>query len=280
MLELGKYHVLEVLRETSVGLFLGDKQGNDVLLPRKYVTPDMKVGDSITVFVYKDSEERSIATTLKPKIEINRFAFLPVSMTKNFGAFLFWGIENDLFVPLSEQPQRMKEGQSYLVYLYLDKKTNRLVASAKVNKFLSNETVTVKVGEEVALIIAEPTDLGFNVIINHRHRGLLYFNETFASLKPGDQRKGYVKKIRDDHNIDVQLDAIGYKKVASHSTVIINKLKKNKGFLPLTDSSSPEEIEATLEMSKKTFKKAIGLLYRQRMIGMESGGIRLQDEGD
>ena len=280
MLELGKYHVLKVLRETSVGLFLGDSQGNDVLLPRKYVTPEMKPGDMLSVFVYKDSEERSIATTLKPKIELNRFAYLPVAMTKDFGAFLSWGIENDLFVPLSEQPQRMKEGQSYLVYLYLDKKTNRLVASAKINKFLSNETVTVKVGEEVDLIIAEPTDLGFNVIINQLHRGLLYHNETFSPLKPGQHRKGYVKKIREDLNIDVQLDKIGYKKVASHSEIIVNKLKKNKGFIPLTDSSSSEEIKTALEMSKKTFKKAIGLLYKQRIIAIESNGIRLQDEGE
>lgn len=280
MLELGKYHILEVLRETSVGLFLGDHQGNDVLLPRKYVTPAMKVGDSIKVFVYKDSEERSVATTLKPKIEINRFAYLQVSMIKNFGAFLLWGIENDLFVPLSEQPQRMKEGHSYLVYLYLDKKTNRLVASAKTNKFLNNDQLTVKAGQEVDLIIGESTDMGYHVIINHLHRGLLYHNEIFTPLNPGDQRKGYVKKIREDHNIDVQLDPIGYKKVASQSEMILSKLKKNKGFLSLTDNSSSEEIEAILEMSKKTFKKAIGLLYKQRMIALERDGIRLQDEGE
>ena len=280
MLELGKYHVLEVLRNTSVGLFLGDNQGNDVLLPRKYVTSDMKIGDSIRVFVYKDSEERSVATTLKPKIEINRFAWLPVSMTKNFGAFLSWGLENELFVPLSEQPQRMKEGHSYLVYLYLDKKTNRLVASAKINKFLSNDDLTVTVGEAVDLVIAHPTDLGFNVIINHRHRGLLYGNEIFSPLKTGDQRKGYIKKIRDDHNIDVQLEPVGYEKVISYSSTIISKLKKNKGFLPLTDNSSSLEIKTTLEMSKKTFKKTIGLLYKQRMITLENDGIRLQDEGE
>ncbi len=275
MIELGKYNTLEIRRETSVGLFLSDREGNELLLPNKYVPAGIKIGDEIKVFVYKDSEDRLIATTLTPKVFLNQFAFLKVEMITQYGAFLDWGLEKHLFVPFSEQAQKMTEGKYYIIYMYLDSKTERLVASSKINHFLNNKELTVDVGDEVEIMVCEPTDLGINVIINNLHKGLIYYNEIFARIKMGDVRKGYIKNIRDDNKIDVQLQKQGYENVEPNAQLILEKLKANAGFLALTDYSTPDEIRIHLEMSKKTFKKAIGLLYKQNIINIEKTGIRL-----
>ena len=199
MIPLGTFSTLTAKRQLLQGIYLEDAEGDEVLLPNKYIPKGMQLEDEISVFVYTDSEDRIVATTIKPKIELHQFACLTVSQVTKFGAFLDWGLEKDLFVPFKEQKLKMREGHSYIVYLYNDDESDRLVASAKIFKYLSNEELTVKEGEQVNLLIAEPTDLGVNVIVNNRHRGLLYKNEIFQNLELGDQIKGYIKKVRDDN---------------------------------------------------------------------------------
>lgn len=275
MIEIGKYNVLKVLRRMPQGYYLVDGEENEVLLPNKYIPTDTMVGDALDVFVYNDSSDRIIATTLHPKIMLHQFARLKAEMVNQFGAFLDWGLEKQLFVPFKEQTHKMMEGRYYLVYMYLDEQTQRLVASAKINRFLDNEHLTVVQDQEVEVMIWEPTDLGMNVIINNMHKGLVYDNQLFAEVKPGDIRRGYIKTIRPDNKIDVILQQQGYRNIEPNADVIVEALKKAGGFLPLTDKSEPIAIARALEMSKKTFKKAVGLLYKQHIIDLEDKGIRL-----
>ncbi|GAB3760621.1 CvfB family protein [Spirosoma pomorum] len=278
MLELGRMNRLVALRDTSVGFFLGDPDGDpadDVLLPNKYVPATLQLDDEIDVFVYPDHEGRPVATTLSPAIQRGEFAALQVAYVNNTGAFMAWGMEKDLLVPYREQSQPMAVGEWYVVYLYLDRQTNRLVASPRVNRFLDTDASDLYVGEEVQLLAYEETDLGINVIINNRYKGLVYANEIFRTVHPGDQMVGYIKNIRDDNRVDVSLQRSGYDNVEPNAQRVLATLKAEGGFLPLTDSSAPDEIYRTLEMSKKTFKKAIGTLYRERKIVLEETGIRL-----
>lgn len=277
MITIGKYNTLEILRHTRVGLFLGDGT-EEVLLPEKYVPLRYEIGQQADVFVYLDHEERKVATTLEPYIYLNEFAYLRVNYINEFGAFLDWGMEKDLFCPFAEQARKMEQGKRYLVYLFLDEKSNRLVASSKTNQFLSNEELTVEVGEEVDMIVSHITDAGINVIINEVHKGLLFENEVFTdAIKPGQRLAGFVKKIRPGNKIDVSLDKIGYEKVEPNAEKILEKLQSGRGFLRLTDNSSPDDIKSILQMSKKTFKKAIGALYKDRKIEIGEDGIRLVD---
>lgn len=276
MIEIGKYNELEILRHTSVGLYLGDNSGEDVLLPNKYCPQDIEQGDKLRVFVYRDHEERKVATNLTPKILLHDFALLKVTATSNVGAFLDWGLEKDLMVPFNEQQQKMEEGKWYLVYMNIDKKTDRLYASSKLDKFLQNESLAVAEGDEVDVIVMQKTDLGFNVIVNKEHKGLIFNNEIFKTLKIGDKLKGFVKNIRDDNKIDISLQPLGYDKFNDpNCNLIQNKLLQNKGFLKVTDNSSPEEIYKTFGISKKAFKKAIGSLYKQRRITISPEGITM-----
>jgi len=245
------------------------------LLPGKYVPGEISVDSEIEVFVYRDSEDRLVSTNLRPKIQLHQFAVLQAVMVNQIGAFLDWGLEKNLFVPFREQGTKMLKGRWYMVYLYLDEQTDRLVASAKINRFLNNEQLTVKEGDEVEVMIWETTDLGVNVIINNLHKGLVYHNEFFAQVTPGDIRKGYISKIRDDHKIDVQLQMPGVGNIEPSAARILEILQTKEGFLSLTDNSEPEEIARHLEMSKKTFKKAIGSLYKQKIVMIEKDGIRL-----
>jgi len=275
MIEIGKYNTLEVLRETSIGLYLGDEEGQDVLLPGLYVPENTAVGDKIEVFIYRDSEDRIIATTLTPKVTLHQFALLTARMVDGNGAFLEWGLNKDLLVPYSQQQQKMRPGHSYLVYMYLDELTQRLVASAKLMKFLDNTELSVSHGQEVDLLVWNATDLGVQVIINQKHIGLIYHNELFTALKAGDTLKGYIKKIREDNKIDVALQRPGYQKVEPNAEKILEELRAAGGFLPLTDKSAPEDIKRRLEMSKKTFKKALGALYKQRLVRLKRDGVYL-----
>jgi len=275
MIQIGIYNDLEILRDTSIGLYLGDKQGNDVLLPWKDEPEDIAIGDVLSVFVYKDSEDRLIATTKKPFVLLNEFAFLEVKQVNRVGAFLDWGLVKDLLVPFREQPQEMLRGRSYVVFMYHDKTTDRLVASGNVRKFLNNDDLTVSEEEEVDLMVYGFDDIGINVVINNTHRGLLYKNEIFTKVEYGDRLKGYIKKIRDDNKIDVVLQKQGYAHVEPNAQKILSLLKEAEGFLFLNDKSSPEDIKYQLQMSKKTFKKAIGALYKQKLIRIESDGIYL-----
>lgn len=274
-MDIGRYNDLEMLRTTSVGAFLGDKEGNDVLLPTKWIPEGTQIGDPLNVFVYTDSEDRPIATTMTPHAVVNEFGFMRVNDVNDVGAFLDWGIEKDLFVPYREQRMKMQEGRSYVVYLYLDITTGRVAASNRLNRFLDNETLTVKEGDEVALLVYERTELGYKVIINHLHTGVVYANEVIRPLNVGEKHVGYVRKVREDNKLDISLQPIGYAAVEPNSQRMLDLLKSTKGFLPFTDRTDPEIIRQKLGMSKKVFKKAVGLLYRERRITMEDNGIRL-----
>ena len=274
MLKIGEYHTLKIDRETKVGLFLVNET-DDVLLPNKYVPNDYKIGDDLTVFVYLDHEERPVATTLKPFITLNSFAVLKVNYINKFGAFLNWGMEKDLFVPFKEQARPMEKDKRYIVTMYLDKQTGRLAASSKINQFLDKEPLDVEVGQEVDLMVSHITEIGINVIINGKFRGLAYQNEVFETVSPGYKTKGYIKTIRPDGKIDVSFQKQGFEAIDDSAQQVLEALKQNDGVLRLNDNSHPEEIKSVMKMSKKTFKKAIGSLYKQKLIDINNEGIQL-----
>jgi len=274
-MEIGRYNTLELLRITSVGAFLGDEQGNDVLLPTKWIPEGAVIGDRLEVFVYTDSEDRPIATILTPNACVNEFGFMRVNQVNDVGAFLDWGIEKDLFVPFREQRLKMEEGRSYVVYLYFDIATGRVAASNRTSRFLDNDTLTVKEGDAVDLLVFARTDLGYKVIVNHTHAGIIYANEVIRPLNVGEKHNGYIRKVREDNKLDISLQPIGYAAVEPNGQVILDQLKQSKGFLPYTDKTDPETIRQRLGMSKKVFKKAVGLLYRERRITIADDGIRL-----
>ena len=274
-LEIGVHHNLTILRETHVGLFLGDDDGNEILLPNKYVPEDFEIGDKLEVFVYLDSGERRIATTLKPKLTKGKFGCLKCSATNKSGAFLSLGLEKDLFVPFKEQSKKMEEDRYYNVFMYVDEDTDRLLGSNKLNKFLELENIDLDVNQEVDLLIDKRSDLGVNVIVNNKYKGFIFENQLFQEVKYGQRLKGFVKEVRDDNKIDITLQKQGFASVEPNAELIIDKLEANKGFLKLNDKSNPEDIRATLGMSKKLFKKAIGTLYKQRVIEIKDDGIYL-----
>ena len=278
MIELGRINNLEILRDTSVGLFLGDEEGNDVLLPNKYVPTTYEIGEKIKVFCYLDYDERPVATTLEPDIMLGEFRLLQVAEINEFGAFMEWGLEKHLLVPFREQRVKMKEGQWYVVHCYLDERSGRLVASNKLDKFLSNENVDLKEWEQVDLVVTRQTDLGWEVIVNERHKGLVYFNEVFKPINIGDVIPGCVKTIRKDNKLDISLQPLGAKVLEPAAKKIYEVLIENGGFLGLHDKSAPEEIRDVFQMSKKTFKKGLGTLYKDRKINIESDGITLLDD--
>jgi len=284
MLKIGKYNSLKILRDTKVGLFLGDPEKDpegihDVLLPNKYVPNEFEIGEELIVFVYLDHEQRPVATTLEPYILLNEFALLRVNYINQVGAFMDWGMEKDILVPFKEQARPMEKGKRYLVYLYNDEKTNRLVASSKTNQFLNNDELTVEKGEEVELIVSHITEIGINVIINEKHKGLLYKDEVYDdSIRTGDRMRGYIKNIRPDNKIDVSLQKQGYESIEPNAEKILDELRASRGFLRLNDNSHPEDIKTVLKMSKKTFKKAIGALYKEKLIEIKEDGIYLVKE--
>lgn len=275
MIELGNYNTLKVLRSTSIGLFLGDDEGTEILLPNKYVPSDFEIDQEMEVFCYLDNAERPISTTLKPKITRNGFAYLKVVEVGAYGAFLDWGLEKHLLVPFREQSQRMEEGNSYVVHCYMDEESMRLTGSNRVDKFLSNESVEYDQNDQVDLLIYRKTPLGWEVIVDNRHKGLIFGSDIFKPVSVGDQVMGYVKNVRDDKKIDVSLQPIGAKMLEPTAKFIFDKLVQNDGFLPLHDKSAPEEIQHILHMSKKAFKKGVGILYRQRKINIQEDGIHL-----
>lgn len=275
---IGKNVNLEVLRSTEIGLFLDteDRNYNGILLPKRYVPKGVEVGDFIDVFIYRDSEDRIIATRLEPYIKIGEFAYLTVNKVESYGAFLDWGLPKDLFVPVSQQRSLMVNDGYYLVYAYLDKQTDRIAATAKVHKYLQNEAEDLEVGQEVDLLICDETELGVRVIVNNRFWGLIYHNEIFQNIAEGQKTKGYVKSIRiEDHKLDISLTKQGMEEVKDARSLIIEALHDANGFLPLHDKSAPEAIYEELEMSKKVFKKAIGNLYKDKMITIKKDGIYL-----
>ena len=275
MIELGNYNELEILRDTSVGLFLGSEGGTEILLPNKYVPKEYEIGDLLKVFCYLDHDERPVATNLEPYIKRNKFSLLQVAEVNHFGAFLDWGLEKHLLVPFREQREKMKENQWYVVFCYLDEQSFRLVASNKIDKFLDNEKLMIKSGDQVDLVVTRLTDLGWEVIVNHAHKGLVYSNEVFSKIAVGDKIPGYIKNIRPDNKIDVSLQPIGLENLEPTADKILQSIKANDGFLPLHDKSDPREISKELQISKKSFKKGIGVLYKARKIEIRKDGVYL-----
>lgn len=273
---IGQYAELKVAKLVDFGVFLEGEDEALILLPNQYVPPKTQIDDKIKVFIYRDSEDRIIATTLKPKAIVGEFAVLKVKSVTNVGAFLDWGLAKDLLVPFSEQRDKMQVDLSYLVYIYLDNATGRIVATAKIERILRENETSYQEGDEVDILVGKRSELGFQVLINDDALGMVYKNEVFGHLKIGDQRKAYIKKIRRDGKIDVSLQQQGYvNEVPKSGQQILDLLKEEEGFIPLNDKSSPEDIYYTLKMSKKNFKKAIGLLYKQKLITIEDTGIYL-----
>jgi len=275
MATLGKFSTLRVVREQPLGVYLDAGNLGKVLLPRSYVPEHCQIEDRVEVFIYLDSQDTPTATTQKPYATVGDFALLTVVSVTSVGAFLDWGLPKDLLVPFREQQSKMEKGKSYLVHIYHDEISNRLVASSRIDKFIGTQLAHFREGQQVALVISGRTDIGYKAIIENAHWGVLYKSEVFQELKKGQALSGFIKKMRADGKIDLCLQKAGYTKVDSIAENIIDTLKEQGGFLPLSDKSSPEMIYKLLGISKKTYKKAIGALYKQKRITLESRGIHL-----
>lgn len=275
MIKVGRSYELDVIKATDFGFYLDAEELGEVLLPIKHAPEDLEVGDYLEVFLYLDSEGRPVATTQKPKARVGEFAYLKVVANTEVGAFLDWGLDKDLLVPFSEQHRPMEVGHAYLVHIYLNDVDGRIVASSKIDKFLDDEKPhNFKPQQAVDLIIANSTDLGYKAIVNHSHWGVLYKNEVHQRLSFGQSIQGFIKHIRPDGKIDLSLEG-GQVTRDKYSEIILNYLKKQNGFAPVHDKSDPKLISDLFGMSKKAFKKAIGGLYKQRVISIEKDGIRL-----
>ena len=275
MAEIGKYNSLRVIKEVDFGVYLDGGNEGEILMPIRYVPANCQVGDFVDVFLYLDSEDRPIATTETPYAQVGEFTMLRVKSVNKIGTFLDWGIMKDLLVPFREQKVTMTEGRSYLVYIYVDEESKRIVASAKLGKFLDKSIPDYTVGQEVDLVVESETDLGYKAIINNSHWGILYENEVFEQLAKGLKIKGYIKKIRPDNKIDLSLHPLGYEKVDPLTQMILDELKKEGGFIAVSDKSEAEEVYRVFGISKKSFKQAIGALYKRRIITISPDGIRM-----
>ncbi len=275
MVKIGRDCALEVLKFTESGAYLDGGPYGEILLPNRYVSEELKVGDDVVVFVSFDSEDRLFASTHFPLAMVGEFGFLKVLDISNNGAFLDWGMPKDLFVPFREQYEAMEKGNYYLVRVYVDPKTGRIAASSKIYRFLDCESYDYQVGQQVKLLIARKSDLGFTAIVEHKHTGVLYANEVFTSLNVGDSLPGFIKKIRPDGKLDLSLQEQGYKKVDPVTSQIFNLLHDQGGFLPYTDKTDPATIQKVFGTSKKTFKQALGALFRNHQIRIGDDGIFL-----
>ena len=275
MLNIGNYNTLRIIKILSFGAYLDGGEGKEILLPTRYVPDGAQVGDEVKVFIYHDNEGRLIATTLHPNAVVGEFAFMQVKSVNTTGAFLDWGLMKDLLVPYKEQKLTMREGKWYLVYVRLDHVTGRVMASARIEKFLNNIPPKYKFNQEVDLLVADDTEIGYKVIVNNLHWGMVYHNQVFQRLEKGEHLKGYVKEIREDDKLDISLTPLGYQKVDGIAQTILQALQMQNGFLPVHDKSDPEVIYSLFRCSKKAFKQAIGALYRQHRIALEPDGIRL-----
>ena len=274
MINIGKINKLNVVKKQGADVYLDNGTSGKVLLADKKMSADCQVGDSLAVFVYVDNEGHLAATTKTPLAQVDDIAWLKVVSLNYVGAFLDWGLPKDLLVPFSEQHHEMEVGRSYLVKVFLDDK-NRIAATTKIDRFITDESADFEIGQKVSLIIADKTELGFKAIVNNTHWGLLYQNELFQPLRKGQKLDGYIKKIRDDQKIDLSLHHPGYGKVVSLTDNILIKLKENDGVLMLSDKSPPEAIYAAFGVSKKVFKQAIGALYKKKLITLDKNGIKL-----
>lgn len=278
MAQVGKWNKLKVVKDVDFGLYLDGGEDGEILLPKRYVPEGAKPDDELKVFIYHDNENRLIATTQEPLGGVGDIILGEVVTITPQGAFVRWGIMKDLFVPLSQQTSHMVKGGKYLVYIYIDEQTGRVAATERIHKYLSNEVLTVRELEVVDLIIWRRTDIGYPVIINNRHTGVLHFSDVFREVETGDKMKGFIKKIRTDGKIDVAIGERGYNRVESESGKVLRLLGENNGYLPFHDKSEPEEIYEAFGMSKKTFKMTIGKLYKEGVIELTQTGIKLKGE--
>ena len=272
---LGKYNQLEVVKEVDFGVYLDGGDAGEILLPTRYVPEGCRPGDMLNVFIYLDNEERLIATTLDPKVQVDEFACLEVAWVNEYGAFLDWGLMKDLFVPFREQKMKMQKGAGYVVHVHVDEDSYRIMASAKVEKFLSKEHPEYQPGEEVEVMAWQKTDLGYKVIVDNKFGGLVYQKEIFKTLEPGMKMSAFVRQVREDGKIDLTLQKDGAQKVGDFAEVLLQYIKDQGGHTPLNDKSAAEEIYETFGVSKKTFKKAVGDLYKKRLVVLVPEGINL-----
>lgn len=275
MVEIGKYNNLKVVKIVEFGVYLDGGNNVEILLPKRYITSPLQVNDIISVFIYTDSEDRLIATTEKPRICVGEFGFLTVKQTTKIGAFMDWGLSKDLFVPFREQRTKMIDGQDYIVYAYLDNNTKRIVASSKIEKYIGNTIPRYDRGEPVDVLVYQLTEIGYKVIVNNLHHGMIYHNENFKEIKIGDKIEAYVKGVREDGKIDITLSDKAVNRVGVLSEQIYDWLVKNGGETDICDKSDPDRIKQIFACSKKDFKKAIWLLYKELRIVIGSDGIKL-----
>ena len=276
-IELGKFNQLEVVKEVDFGLYLDGGEEGEILLPTRYVPEGCQVGDMLNVFLYLDIDERLIATTLTPLVQVGQFACLEVAWVNQFGAFLNWGLMKDLFVPFSEQKMKMQVGRKYVIHAHLDDESYRIVASAKVERYLSKDIPDYAPGTEVDILIWQKTDLGFKAIIDNKHSGLLYENEIFCTLETGMQMRAFVKQVREDGKVDLILQKPGFEKIDDFSKTLLDYIKEHGGRIHLNDKSPAEDIYDTFGVSKKTYKKGVGDLYKKRLISLQENGITLAE---
>ncbi|WP_300762338.1 S1-like domain-containing RNA-binding protein [uncultured Bacteroides sp.] len=275
-IKLGEYNLLEVVKEVDFGVYLDGGDDGEILLPTRYVPRDCKPGDVLNVFIYLDMDERLIATTLQPYVKVGEFACLEVAWVNQFGAFLDWGLMKDLFVPFREQKMKMVKGNSYVVHVHLDEDSYRIVASAKVEKYLSKEMPEYNPGDEVDIMVWQKTDLGFKVIVDNKFGGMIFKNEIFTDVRTGMRMTAYIKNVRPDGKIDLELQKGGVKKVEDFADTLMEYIRSNGDSTPLNDKTDADVIYNTFGVSKKTFKKAVGDLYKKRLIVLEGEqGIRL-----
>jgi len=275
MISIGKVNSLKVVKILSFGIYLDAFEKGEILMPAKYVPDNTKTGDIIDAFIYLDSEDKLIATTEIPYAQINEFAYLQVVAVNQMGAFVDWGLPKNLLVPFREQKMRLKEQAFSWVYIYLDQQTQRIVASAKIEKFFSKAIPPFNIQDKVNVMIYKKTDLGYKVIVDQAYQGMIFANEAFQSLEIGQKHKAYIKNIREDGKLDITLYKTGYNQVVDFSAVLLDAIQNAKGYLALHDKSSAEEIYHTFGVSKKVFKKAVGDLYKKQLIRIESDGLYL-----
>lgn len=275
MLKIGDYNTLKVIKTVDFGVYLDGKTYGEILLPTRYVPADVAEDEELTVFIYNDSEDRLIATTEQPKAKTEDFALLEVVSVNRFGAFLDWGLPKDLLVPYAEQRYKPVTGELYLVYIYLDQETGRIVASGKIDKFLDKAPVNYCKGDEVEAFITSKNNIGYRVLVNNHVWGMIYHDEVFQPVKRGSRLTAWVKKVRDDNKVDLTLQKPGYEAVEDFSDILLEYLKKQGGKISITDKSDPERIKNTFNVSKKVFKKAVGKLFKNQQIVIEENQIKL-----
>ncbi len=279
-IRLGDYNTMVVVKKVDFGLYLDGGKAGEILLPSRYVPEGVEIGDELEVFIYLDQDERIIATTEKPLAKVGDFAYLEVKWVNEYGAFLGWGLMKDLFCPFREQKKKMEIGESYIVYVHIDEDSYRIVASAKVDRYLNKDHCPLNSGDEVDLLVWQKTELGFKVIINNEYPGLVYEDQVFSLIHTGDRMKGYIQTVRNDGKIDVSLQKTGRQQTLDFSDTLLNYIRAHEGFCPFNDKSDAGDIYREFNVSKKVFKKAVGDIYKRRLITIASDGLHLTKKQD